>query len=806
MLKNYFLVALRHVMRHKLFSILNIFGLAIGITLTMLVSAYVIKEYNVNSTLTNVGNQYRLQSVWKDPNMGMEITTFSPLAKTLKEEYPHLIENYYRYGTARAIASVDDKHFHTGVAIGDTTFISMYGFDVLHGNKNHVFVNEQSAAVTEGFAKKFFGKTEVINERFSVQSPRDGRTLEFIVSAVLNELPYNNSITNLTGRPYDVFVPMYNNQYFQPDGDKGDMWTNMNMLSLIELKKGTPPADVEAAIVQILNKYQPARIQGNVQVRLDPIKDYYLKKNNGSVSKMIVTLLFIAGFILLMTIINFVNIHIGTSSYRLKEIGLRKVFGGAKGQLIIQHLIESFLLTCLSLAFSLVLYELLNPLFSQLLGTKIVSAWIFGYDNLLFLVLLVVSVSIVSGVYPAFALSSIDVIQSIKGKITLIRGKVSLRKGLLVTQFSLSIITFISALTISSQVDFFFSKDLGYSKDQIVIVQSLPRQWDSTGVVKMEGMKTEILRTPGVRYASLSYHIPDGTFPGYAQLYPDGSDIPTSTIMMTTDYDFADVFGLTLVEGTFIKHPGSSNVQGHVVLNESSMIALGWKSAVGKTLRLHYGGVDYPVTVAGVVKDFHYGSMQSPVQPLVFSYVNDPFGRVFRYYAIKIDPSDVTATIEGLKEKWGALLPESGFEYTFMDDRFQLMYNSELQLKKASTLATVLMLVIMLLGIFGIVAFTLSSRTKEIAIRKVLGAKAVNIIVLFIRDYAPQILLANIFAWPVAFFITNYWLQGYAYRVPQRIFPFALAAVTMLVTAVVLIAAQCLRAAVANPVKDLKSE
>jgi putative ABC transport system permease protein len=806
MLKNYFLVALRHVMRHKLFSSLNVFGLAVGITLTMLVGAYVFNEYSVNSTLANVDTQYHLKSMWNDPNMGMEITTFSPLAKALKEEYPHLVENYYRYGTARAIVSVDDKHFHTGVAIGDTTFISMYGFNVLHGNKKHTFTSDQSAVVTEGFAMKFFGKTEVIDQHFSVQSPRDGRTLEFIISAVLSELPYNNSITSLTGRPYDVFVPMHNNQYFQPDGDKGDMWTNMNMLSLVEIKKEISTQEVEAAIDQIVNKYQPARMRGNVQVRLDPIKDYYLRKNNGAVSKMIVTLVFIAAFIMLMTIINFVNIHIGTSSYRLKEIGLRKVFGGAKGQLIIQHLAESFLLTCLSLGFSLVLYELLNPLFSQMLSTKIVSAWTFGYNNLLFLCLLVITVSIVSGVYPAFVLSSINVIQSVKGKITSIGGKVSLRKGLLVTQFSLAIITFISALTISRQVEFFFSKDPGYSKGQILIVQSLPRQWDSTGVVKMESMKTDILRTPHVRSASLSYHIPDGTFPGYVQLYPDGSETPTSTIMMTTDYDFADVFGLTMLEGTFMKHPGSSNVQGHIVLNESAMNAMGWTSAVGKTLRLQYGGINYSATVSGVVKDFHYGSMQATVQPLVFSYVNDPFSRVFRYFSIKIDPSDVTATINGLKEKWGALLPESGFEYTFMDDRFELMYTSELQLKKASTLATVLMLVIMLLGIFGIVAFTLSSRTKEIAIRKVLGAKALNIILLFIRDYSSQILLANLFAWPLAFFITNFWLQGYAYRVEQNVVPFVLAAGSMLIAAFLLIAVQCLRAAVANPVKDLKSE
>jgi len=356
MLKNYIVVALRHVLRHKLFSLLNIFCLAIGITLTMLVTAYVVSETSVNSSLRNVESQYHIQSKWKTDNMGMEITSFSPLAKTLKEEYPHLIENYYRFGPARAIVSVDEKHFQAGIAIGDTTFVSMYAFDVLHGNKNRPFINDQSAVLTESFALQFFGKKDVIDQHIVIQTPRDGRSLDFTISAVLRDLPYNNSITNFTGRAYNVFLPMHNTQYFQPDGDKGDLWSNLNMVNLIELKTGVSPADIAKPIEQTLSKYQPEHTRGNVQLQLNNIRDHHLKKNNEAISKMIVTLVFIAAFILLMTIINFVNIHIGTSSYRLKEIGLRKVFGGAKLQLILQHLVESFLLTCISLGISFVMY------------------------------------------------------------------------------------------------------------------------------------------------------------------------------------------------------------------------------------------------------------------------------------------------------------------------------------------------------------------------------------------------------------------------------------------------------------------
>lgn len=806
MLRNYFIVALRHLVRHKLFSLLNVSCLAIGITLTMLISAYVVTEKNVNAELRNIDDQYHIKSKWKSENMGMEITSFSPLAKTIKEEYPFLVENYYRFDPARAIVSVDDKHFRVGVAIGDTTFISMYGFHVLHGNQNAPFVNNESAVVTETFANQFFGKTDVVDQMISIQTPADGRVVVYNISAVLSDLPYNNSITNFTGRPYQVFLPIHNNQYFQMDGDKGDNWNNANMVNMIQLKKGVSPSEVSKAFAQVLDKYQPAHTRGNIEIQLEDIKTHYLQKNNEAVSKMIVTLLCIAGFILLMTIINFINIHVGTSSYRLKEIGLRKVFGGVKFQLIAQHLLEPFLLTCLSVAISFVLYELLSPLFGLLLSTKIETVWSFAVNHWLFLVSVILVVSILSGLYPAFTLSSLNVVQSAKGKINRVGGKNTLRKALLITQFSLALITFICALTISKQVTYFFNKDLGYSKDQVMIVTSLPRQWDSTGVVRMANIKTELLQTSNVESATLSYDIPDGSFMGNLNVYPPGSENFISMQGMSGDEDFASVYGLALIEGSFLKQSGTSTALGYVVLNEAAIKSLGWTSAVGKTLRLQSGANNYQVTVSGVVKDFHYASMQASVQPLVFAHVNEPFARVYRYFSIKINTSDVSKTIDELKAKCDALFPESGFEYMFMDDRFESMYTSELQLKTAGETASILMLIIMLMGIFGIVSFTLASRTKEIAIRKVVGAKAINIVMLFTKDYAPQMLLANIIAWPLAFILANYWLQAYAYRIQQDIFPYALAAGTMLIAAFALIAIQCFKAAVANPVKDLKSE
>lgn len=806
MLKNYFLVAIRHFAKHKMYSLLNSFCLVIGITFAMLIGAYVINEVGVNSTLNNVGDQYVLKSKWKEANMGRDFTTFGPLAKALKEEYPHLIENYYRFDAISTIASVDDNHFRTGMAVGDTSFVSMYGFPLLYGNPNRPFTNSHSAVITESFAEKLFGTKDVIDKVISIQTQTlNGQNVDFTVSGVLSELPYNNSITNFS-RPYEVFLPMESNYYFQKD-DRGDDWNNLYMVNMIQLKEGVTPADVKEPIAKLLSKYQPVHTRGNVEIKLEGIEDYYLLKNNGAVQKMIITLLVIAAFILLMTIINFVNIHIGTSVHRLKEIGLRKVFGGARGQLVTQHLVESLLLTCIGVAFSLTLYELLRPVFGQLLNTKLNPVLSFGIAHWLFLLVLVALTSFLSGIYPGVVLSSINIIQAAKGKISTGSGKTSLRRALLITQFTIAVVTGVCAITFSRQVTYFFGKDLGFDKDQVMIVSSLPRQWDSLGVVKMESAKTELLASKNVKAASLSFYIPDGNTLTSINILRDGSDQDvTSMLMIGGDEDYDDVYGLTMVEGVFLRNDNSSSTAGKVVLNESAVKALGWTSAVGKTLKAQAGQNNYPLTVVGVVKDFHYASMQAAIQPLVLTHINEPYLRFYRYYSFKIGTPAVADAIDELKKKWSGLFPEAGFEYTFMEDRFQNMYTTELQLRRAANIATLLMVIIVLLGIVGIVTFTLANRTKEIAIRKVLGARTSNIVNLFTKEYLMQIAVAIFIGCPLAFAVADYWLQGYAYRVRQEVFPFLLTAVFLLTTAMALIFILCFRVAVSAPVKDLRSE
>lgn len=735
--------------------------------------------------------------------MGEAITTLGPLALTMKDEYPNLVQNYYRFDPVTNIVSVGDRHFRTPISVGDTTLVTMFGFPLVRGNPNQAFKNNKSAIITEDLAIKLFGRTDAIDKIITVMTPADGGKHDFKVSAVLQKMPYN-SVTDFTARPYQVFLPMDANRYFQ-GGDKGDNWSNVYMASMIQLKHGVSPKDLAAPFEQVLNKYQPTFVKGNLKVQLVGLKDYYLKDNDNAVLRMITTLSFIAGFILLLAIINFVNINIGTSAYRLKEIGLRKVFGGGQRQLILQYLTEALTITFAATCLSALWYELFLPISSRLLETRLGHIWQLGFNRLGFAIFLVIGIGLVAGFYPAFVLSSSNVLTAVKGKMNAGRNRIGLRKGLLVIQFTLATVVFICAINVSKQVSYFFNKDLGYNKDQVMVISSLPRQWDSTGVVKMENAKSELMHLPAVQSVSLSYDIPDGNSGGYINIYPHHANDFVSMMFMAADANVSKVFGLQFIEGAPVPNYDYNYGRGKIILNQSALKALGWTTAVGKTVRV--GATDgLEETIVGVVKDFHVESLQKSVQPMIIAGLQEPFTTVYRYFAVKLHTSDLKSAITTIQDKCKALFPDAGFEYSFIDETFQSLYRGEMQLKESSFIATGVSFIIVFIGIFGVLAFTLTKRTKEVAVRKVLGADIKNIIAIFLKEYIALIIISDIIAWPLAYIVTNRWLENYAYRIHQSLTPNLVVFVIIFVSASVLIGAQCLKSALSNPVRSLRSE
>jgi putative ABC transport system permease protein len=541
-----------------------------------------------------------------------------------------------------------------------------------------------------------------------------------------------------------------------------------------------------------------------ITVKPVQLDKYYLAQDNALVKRMLYTIAFTGAFILLMAIVNFVNIAISHSSSRMKEIGIRKVLGGLKKQLVVQFIVESILLVAIATALSLAAYPLMKPLFEQIVGKQIPSLDKFPAYFIFFPLLIILLLGGLAGFYPAFVLSSMQVVDSLKGKLKTGGEKFFVRKSLVGFQFSVAIVVLIAATIVSQQVAHFFGQGLGYNKEYIVSAQ-VPRDWTREGVRKMMTVRNEFARLPQVKNVTLAYEIPDGANAGQVPVYKPGTDSTNALFVqqLTTDENFLSTYQMPLISGRFFE----TNVadSGKIVLNEKAVKALGYRNneeALGQQLRVP--GDPTVFTIKGVAKDFHFGSMQKAIPPIAF--FNVRYLPLYRYFAFKIQPGNITASIDAIQKEWAQLLPGSAFEYTFMDDTLRKLYAAEVQLKKAAYTSSVLALVIVLLGILGLVSLSIQKRTKEIGIRKVIGASEQSIIFLFIKDFLPLIIFAALFACPVAFFIMQHWLNDYAYRTTLTARPFLMSTVVLAGVTAVLIILQVWKAGVMNPVNSLRSE
>ncbi len=802
MLKNYFKIAWRNIIKSRFYSSVNIIGLSTGIAFTLLIGAYVWSELQVNKNLKNAGRQYILQSKWKDPNQGLELTTMGPLAKALREQYPDLVANYYRWDGVTSNVSKGDKSFREGLQICDTSMLEMYGFSLLYGDAKTAFDGPFSLVITGERAEKYFGKTDVIGQTLTIES-FSGSKHDFIITGVLKN-PSKNSVTYLNDDNNNQFYISSNNiGYFGRNMD----WPNQYIVGYVELQKGVKPQDLEKPIQYLMKQNAPPQVASGMTPYLVPLKDYYLSANNGLIKKMIYALSAIAIFILMMAIINFVNMSVSRSTTRMREIGIRKVLGGLKKQLIMQFLIESIILVFFATGLAIVVYALSRHMFSNILGKEIPSLRDFPLYFVAFPLMLIFIIGFIAGIYPAFVLSSLKSVESLKGKLSSIKENVWLRKSLVAFQFGTATIAFIGAIIISSQINLFFSKDIGFNKDYILSAQ-LPRDWTPQGVTKKEDMRKQFAAMPEVVNATLSFTVPDGNSSGSASLYKADADSNTAVAseQIVTDEYYASTFGISMAAGKFFSAPGAFTDPFTMVINQAQARAFGWNNAadaIGKQLKFQGGGGQV-FTIAGVTKDFHFGSMQKPIQPVTFLHV--ALSNIYRNFSFKIRPGSIGNSIAALQKKWSALMPGVPFEYTFMDDALAKLYKSEIQLKKASYTATVLALIIVLLGVLGLISLSVQKRTKEIGIRKVLGSSVSGIMGLFMKEFLLVILISAIVACPVAYVIMYNWLQAYAYRISITAQPFLIAVLILAFITALLICIQTMKAALSNPIKSLRTE
>ena len=801
MFKNYFKIAWRNLIKNRLYSSVNIIGLSVGITFTLLISAYVWSELQVNMHLKNADQQYILQSKWKDPNQGIELTTMGPLAKALREQYPGLVANYYRFDGVTSNVSKGEKSFRENLQICDNTMLTMYGFTLLHGNLKTALDNPFTLVITDDIAKKYFGKTDVIGETLTIEN-FSGSKHDFMITGVLKE-PFKNSVTYLNDNNNNqFFISERNISYFGRNMD----WSNPYIVGYVELQKGVKPADLDKPMKYLVQQNAPPQIAAGMTPFLAPLKDYYLKTNNGLIKKMLYALSAIAVFILVMAIINFINMSVSRSVTRMREIGIRKVLGGLKKQLVMQFLIESIILVFFATGFALIFFILTREMFGNILGKEIRVLNDFPVYFIAFPFLLIIIIGFIAGIYPALVLSSLKSVESLNGKLSTIKEKVWLRKSLVAFQFGTAMIAFVGAIIISSQINLFFSKDIGFNKDYIISAQ-LPRDWTPQGVIKAEAMRKQFAGLPQIVDATLSFTVPDGNSSGSASLYKAGADSTTAIAsdQIVADENYASTFGIPMAAGKFFSDPGAFTDSFSIVINQTQAKAFGWNNpqdAIGKQLKFQNGG--RPFIVVGVTKDFHFGSMQNPIQPVSFIHVS--VANIYRNFSFKIKPGNIGNTISVLQKKWSALMPGVPFEYSFMDETLAKLYTSEIQLKKASYTATVLALIIVLLGVLGLISLSVQKRTKEIGIRKVLGSSVAGIMSLFLKEFLAVILISAIVACPVAYVIMHHWLQEYAYRISITAGPFLFSLLVLGFITALLICIQTIKTALANPVKSLRTE
>jgi len=801
MLKNYLNIAIRNLLKRRFYAAINIVGLAVGITFTLLIGSYVWSELQVNQTLRHAGQQCLVQSRWKTPNMGMDITTLAPIGPALKTHYPALVANYYRFHGVSATLSHGASHFRESIQIGDSTLLTMYGFSLLHGNPRTALAAPNAIVISRDKALKLFGRTNVLNQPLTVETPQSGKQ-SFLITGVLKPLP-PNSVSNLLSEANDVFMTMGALPAFGADMTN---WQNPYIVTYVELQPGVLPGDLDKPLAQLIATNTPAPIQKNLIAYVTPLTDYYLLSNNGLVRKLIGTLLAVALFILLMAIVNFITIALSNSSSRLREIGVRKALGGLRKQLAAQFLVEALTLTALATVLSIGLYVLFQPLFSEVVGKPIPALTSLPGQHSWLILVFVLLIGGVAGGYPALYLSAYSPVDSLKGKQKSVRAGNWLRRSLVTVQFTMAIMVLIGAFVVSRQISYFFNTNLGFTKEAMLTVSSLPRTWSAEGVAQMEAARNQFARLPGVASASLSFEIPNGNAGSTRRLYPAGQDSTqaVSMVALTTDENYAQTYRINILSGQYFQHGVARQDSGGIVLNKAAATRLGYptpEAAVDKMVFIQ--GSPQPLRVLGVISNFHFGSMHKAIEPMVIWHIqNVP---IYRFFSFRLS-GNARQTIARLEQTWHTLFPEAPFDYAFLDLTLQKMYRTELQLEKAAYIATGLSLLIVLLGLIGLVSLSVSRRTKEVGIRKVLGASVPTIILLFLSEYAWVLLVANAIAGPFAYWLVTSWLADYAYHTPVTGWPFGLVGAGLALLTVLVVSVQVIKAALMNPVKSLRSE
>jgi putative ABC transport system permease protein len=785
MFKNYIKTAWRNLVKNKFYSVINIAGLTLGLAIGILILLWVSDELSYDSFHKNAKNIYQLD-IEGGTGATKQIFNFgvAPIALLAKQELPEVTgETRLTYDVNFSMYTYQDKTFADETMVfSDPTFFSLLDFPLVEGNTSDPFPDDHSLVITRSTAKKFFGDADPIDKVIVADNKEN-----FTVTGVINDMPKNSDFQ------IDMFMPLsFHFKFMRVQGlDFTNDFGQLDYEAFISLKPGTSTSAMEKKILQIHLRHSPG--DADASYLLHPLTKMHLynadMSDKGARTVGIFTV--IALLILVIAAINYVNLSTARSMLRSKEISMRKIVGAAKTQLFLQFVVETAVLFLISAFFAIILAYALMPLFNTVSGKQMVFDF---SDRRIWLVIActITGTLIASSIYPALLLSSFQPIQALRGRISTGLGNALFRKILVVAQFSFSILLIIGTLVISAQLHYIHSKDLGYDKEHVFSF------WMRDMDAHYDAVRTELMKEPSILDVTRSNQniVRFGGFTGSADW--DGKDPKQSLIthVISIDKDFIPFFKFKMLQGSAFT--GAPNDSAHYILNEAAVAETGINDPVGKRFTLN--GIKG--TIIGVVKNYHYASMREKITPAIFYYHPGYWKTVY----IKTSGRDAAQAIKAAETQFKQYNGKYPFSYRFLDELFNFIYKGEQQQATLFNYFSGIAIFISCLGLLGLAAYTAQVRTREIGVRKVLGASSLRITGMLSADFLKLVCIAMVIASPFAFYAMNAWLQDFAYRINIEWWMFLVAGVLAIGIAMITISFQAIKAAWANPIKSLRTE
>jgi len=803
MIKNYLKIAYRYLVRNRLYSFINVFGLAIGLSICIIISLWVKQELSYDRFHTKAHRIYRLErELFRDNLYSRWPISSGAYKQALIDDYPE-IENAVRLWRREFSIKDHNNFIHRQVLFAaDNSVFEMFDFVLEEGSELTALTEPKTVVLTRENAVKYFGSDDVVGRSLSLEW--QGEPTDFKVTGILKEVPENSHVQ------FDMLMSIAS----YPD-ERFANWRSNYLYTYVLAREDTSKATLEERLKSFVDQrlephYGDLLAQGLgihevLKIHLFSITDIHLHPSpnwelepGGNIQSVYIFST-IAVFILLIAAINFINLSTARAGKRAREVSLRKTVGAAKSQLRRQFMLESALSALLSLVVACGLCLLLIPAFNHIIAEKLSIGLIFRLQNLVSIIGITLTVGILSGLYPAFYLTRFDPARVLKGGSLSGRGKSAFRQNMVVIQFVISTALIIGMFTVYRQMQYIQTRPLGFEKDNLVVIparsQQISRGYDS--------FRSELLQHGQVISVSASSDLPGDPLFGNGSVYNRlESDENINLTLMTSHYDYVDALGLEILAGRGFSWEFSTDTPGTMILNEAAANRIGWTpdEAVGK--KLDRGDPETTFQVVGVVKNFHYQSLRREVEPAAVML----FPNLMTMISVRIVPGDLERTLSLIREKWEGAFPGELFEYSFLDSRIHQMYEKERKMQNIFAVFSSLSILVACLGLFGLAAFTAEVKTKEIGIRKTLGASTSSVTYLLSKEFVRWIIIANVVAWPLAWFMMNRWLQDFAYRITMGWSVFLIAGFLTLFIALSTSIFQTLKAAFANPVDSLRYE